>query len=260
MMPEIWAVIAAGLLGLATVAGGLAMAAFRARWEAIVISARVAALVALIVALLAASSVQEHWSASDPVQAMQSLVAAMLVVHLALAWRLGAGAAGPMVDLVGLVLGLVSVFGLQAGSPELACVQLPALYHAQWLLVWLGGGGVLVAACAGLMLALVTWLSSRGWELQLPGRGPLYGLLAQAAVLAVAVLGSGLVIGVWWAWRTSGTLAWDSVRAEWMAVAWLVAAMSVAAWQLDRHKIRWAAGLALAAAAAVLTGLLFPWA
>ena len=43
-----------------------------------------------------------------------------------------------------------------------------------------------------------------------------------------------------------------------MAVAWLTAAMSLLAWQLDGRRGRWAAGLALVAAAAVLVGLFFP--
>lgn len=258
MTPEIWTWIAAALLGLATVAGWLAVLALRGRWEAIVFGSRFAALTALIVALIAAAMQQGHWSASDTRQVMLSLIAAILLVHLALAWRSGAGTAGPMVDLVALVLSLVIIFVAQAGSPEPICIQLPALYQMQWGLLLLGGAGVLVAACAGLMLILRKVLSSRGWDGQLPGWGAMHGLLAQSTVLALAILGCGLVIGVWWAWQTSGTLAWNSARETWMAVAWLITAMSLLAWQVEGRRSRWAAGLALVAAIAVLVGLLSP--
>jgi hypothetical protein len=137
-------------------------------------------------------------------------------------------------------------------------VQLAELYQAQWILLSVGGGSVLVAACAGLMLLLRKGLLSRDWGLALPGWSLLYGLLAQAVILALAALGSGLVIGVWWAWRILGTLGSDSAREVWMAVAWLITAMSVLAWQLDTRRSRWAAALVLVAAIAVLIGLLLP--
>jgi hypothetical protein len=258
MTPEIWAVIAAVLLGLAAVSGGLEMAVPRGRWKAVALASRVAALAALVVALIAAAVVHGRWSAADPRQAMLGLVAAMLAIHLVLAWRLGAGTAGPVMDLVAIVLSLVSAFLVGAGSTGFICVQLSALYQAQWILLSVGGGSVLVAACAGLMLLLRKALLSRDWELKLPGWSPLYGLLAQAAVLALIALGSGLIIGVWWAWQTSGTLGNDSAREVWMAVAWLITAMSLFAWQLDTRRSRWAAALVLVAATAVLIGLILP--
>ena len=258
MTPEIWAVIAAVLLGLAAVSGGLEMAVLRGRWEAVVLASRVAALVALVVALVAAAIVHGHWSAADPRQAMLGLVAAMLSIHLVLAWRLGGGTAGPVVDLVAIVFSLVGAFVVGAGSRGFICVELPALYQAQWIFLSVGGGSVLVAACAGLMLLLRKGLLSRDWGLALLGWRPLHGLLAHAAVLALAALGSGLVIGVLWAWRTSGTLGSDSAREVWMAVAWLITAMSLLAWQLDTRRSRWAAALVLVAATAVLIGLSLP--
>jgi len=258
MTPEIWAVIAAVFLGLAAVSGGLEMAVVRGRWRAVVFGTRVAALAALVVALVAAAIVHGHWSAAEPRQAVLGLVAAMLAVHLVLAWRLVAGSAGPFVDLAGIVLSLVSVFVIGAGSPGLTCAPLHALYQAQWVLLSLGGGSVLVAACAGLMMLLRKGLSFRDWELTLPGWSSLSGLLAQAAVFAVVALGGGLVIGVWWTWWASGTLGSDSAREVWMAVAWLITTMSVLAWQLDGRRSRWAAALVLVAASAMLIGLLLP--
>jgi hypothetical protein len=258
MTPEIWVVIAVVLLGLAAVSGGLEMAILRGRWDAVVFASRVAALAALVVALVAAAIAHGQWSAADPRQAMLGLVAAMLAIHLLLAWRRGAGTAGPVVDLAAIVLSLVGAFVVGAGSSGFICVQLAELYQAQWILLSVGGGSVLVAACAGLMLLLRKGLLSRDWGLALPGWSLLYGLLAQAVILALAALGSGLVIGVWWAWRILGTLGSDSAREVWMAVAWLITAMSVLAWQLDTRRSRWAAALVLVAAIAVLIGLLLP--
>jgi hypothetical protein len=214
--------------------------------------------VAALAALVAAAIAHGQWSAADPRQAMLGLVAAMLAIHLLLAWRRGAGTAGPVVDLAAIVLSLVGAFVVGAGSSGFICVQLAELYQAQWILLSVGGGSVLVAACAGLMLLLRKGLLSRDWGLALPGWSLLYGLLAQAVILALAALGSGLVIGVWWAWRILGTLGSDSAREVWMAVAWLITAMSVLAWQLDTRRSRWAAALVLVAAIAVLIGLLLP--
>ena len=258
MTPEIWVVIAAVCLGLAAVAGGLAISAVRGPWDAVAIGARGAALVVLVVALVASAIGQDQWTAADPRQAMLSLVVAMLAVHLVLAWRLGAGGAGPMVDIVALALSLVSVVAAQAGAPGLACTQQSSLFQAHWVLFSLGGGSVLVAGSAGLMLTLRKGLEWRGRDPRLPGWIPLYALLTQASILALVALGVGLLVGVCWAWQTSGLLAGSNPREVWVAVAWLATAMSLLAWQLDGHRGRWAAGLALMAAAAVLVGLLFP--
>jgi hypothetical protein len=258
MTPEIWATIAAALLGIATVAGGLAMSAVRGPWDAVAIGARGAALTALIVALVASAIVQGQWVAADPQQAMLSLIVAMLAVHVVLAWRLGAGGAGPVVDVVALTLSLLSVLAIQAGTPGLSCVQQFPLFQAHWVLFSLGGGSVLVAGCAGLMLVFRKGLEWRGKYPSLPRQIPLYGLLTQASILAVVALGSGLIISAWWAWRTSGLLVGGTRREGWIAVAWLSAAMSLITWQLDGRRGRWAIGLALVAAAAVLVALLLP--
>jgi ABC-type transport system involved in cytochrome c biogenesis permease subunit len=81
--------------------------------------------------------------------------------------------------------------------------------------------------------------------------------LTQAIFLALVALGSGLTVSVWWAWQTAGTLTAGDPREIWMAVTWLTAAMSLVAWQLEGHRGRWAAGLALAAALYVGFGLVF---
>lgn len=258
MAPEIWAVFAAALLLIAAVTSALAWFSRRRFWDAVAVGARVAALAVLIVALVMVAVRQGHWMAADPRQAVLSLVAAMLTIHTLLAWGLGATSAGPLVDIIALGLGLVGAFVTRASDPMLLCAQGATLVQAHWVLFSLGGGSVLVAACAGLMLGLRAVLAWRGKALQLPGRLFLYGLLTQAANLALVALGGGLVIGVWWAWRTSGILLSANAREVWIAVAWLTMAMSVLAWRLDRHRHRWGAVLALVAAMAVLVGLLFP--
>ena len=259
MTLEIWVVIAAAFLVLAAVAGGLAISSIRGPWDAVTIGARIVAMVALIVALVTSIIGQGRWSVAEPQQAMLSLIAAMLAVHLVLAWRLGAGSAGPVVDLVALILSLVSAIAVEAGAPGLACVQQLTLSQAHWVLFSLGGGSVLVACAAGLMLALRMLLLWRGRHPRLPGQILLYGLLAQATILALVALGSGLIISAWWAWRASGLPGGGNPRQVWMAVAWLIAATSLLAWQLDSRRGRCAAGLALLSAAAVLVGVLFPW-
>ena len=258
MMPEIWVSIAAALLGVAVIAGGMVLLAGRKSWGIVAIGARVAALAALIVALIAAVMASGQWTASDRQQAMLSLVVAMEAIHLVFVWRLGVVSAGPIVDVIALTLGLVGVFLIPASAPSLICAQQASLSQVHWVLFLLGGGSVLVAACAGLTLALRGLLVWRGLELQLPESLPLHGLLRHAAALALAALGSGLLTGVWWAWRTTGVMLGANAREMWMAVVWLITAMSLLAWQLDDRRSQWAAGLALVAAVAKVVGLLFP--
>lgn len=257
MTPEIWVVIAVVFLALAAVASGLVLFSIRGPWDAVTLGARMVALAILIVALVMSAIGQGRWSAAEPQQAMLGLIVMMLVVHLTLAWRLGAGSAGPVVDIVSLVLGLVTVIAIEPGTPGLVCVQQSPLSQAYWVLFSLGGGSVLVACTAGLTLALRKLLQWRGGHPRLPGQILLHGLLAQATVLALVALGSGLVISAWWAWRASGLPGGGNPRRVWMAVAWLFVATSCLAWQLDSRRGRWAAGLALVAAAAVLVGVLF---
>ena len=258
MMPEIWAAVAAALLAVAAVGSSLMLVSRRQSWDAIVLGARVTALGVLIVALVAAALQQGRWIADNPQQALLGIVVAMLAIQMLLAWRLGAGSAGPWVDIIALALSLVGAFVSGAGAPLSSCAQEAALLQAHWILLSLGGGSVLVAASAGLSLGLGAALAGRGKELQLLDRLLLHDLMAQAATLTLVGLGSGLVVGVWWAWRTSGTWLGANAREVWMAVAWLPTAMSVLAWQLAGHRGRWVALLALVAALAVVVGLLLP--
>jgi hypothetical protein len=76
--------------------------------------------------------------------------------------------------------------------------------------------------------------------------------------VTLVVLGSGLTVGAWWTWKTAGTQISDDPRSGWMAITWLVTAMSVLAWRLRQRPTRsgqWAAVLAILAAATAIFGL-----
>jgi hypothetical protein len=223
----------------------------------VAIGVRVVALAFLIIALIALAILQGQWMAMEPMQAMLNLVVAMLVVHLLLARRLGAGSAGPVVDIVALGLSLLIVIAFEGSAQALVCIPQSPFLQVYWVLFSLGGGSVLVACSAGLMIAVRKLLVWRGMTPKLRRRGLVYDLLAHATLLGLVALGSGLIISAWWAWRTSGLLADGTPRQVWMAIAWLTTASSLLAWQLDRRRVRWAAGLALVASAAVLSGMLF---
>jgi ABC-type transport system involved in cytochrome c biogenesis permease subunit len=257
MMPELWLAVSALLLGLAAMAGGLAIFKVPWQWDLIAVGARVVGTVALAVALGLTASAEGEWSPYNSRQVILSLILAMLVIHQILAWHLRIGSAGPIADLVALVLIPVAVFAVQADAPPLACMQRAGPFQAQWALYLLGGGGVLVAGSAGLMLAFGTGKGGHGRDLQLPNRTALYNLLIQAMFLGLVALGGGLTMGVWWAWVASGGLSGGDPRQVWMAITWLAAAMSLLAWQLDAHRARWAGGLAVVAAGSMLFGLLF---
>ena len=263
MAPEIWGIAAAFLFGAAALAGGLALFTPRGPWEWVATGARVAGLVAVAAALISTVAAQGEWSPFEPWQVVLSLILAMSGVYLLLAWRLGLGGAGPVVDVVALALLLVAypstpwaVVAVQPATSLLNCTQRTFPFQVQWALFFLGGGSVLAAGSAGLMLALRQVLGRRAPGPKLPPRTGLYDLLIQSTFLALVAVGGGLTLGAWWAWQMVGMLTTDDPREAWMALVWLLAAMSLSAWQLERHRGRWAAGLAGVAAATLLFGLL----
>jgi hypothetical protein len=256
MMPEIWAGVAVVLLGLAAMAGGLVVFKTGRRWEPIAIGARAAATAVLIVALGLAVVRQGEWTPFDLRQMVLALVVAMLLIHMGLAWRLRIGSAGPVVDVVALLLILIAIAMIQPGAPLLRCVQRALPFQVQWVLYVLGGAAILVAGSAGLVLVLHKATVSRGRVSNLPRLASLYDLLTQATYLALVALGSGLTVSVWWAWRTVGAWPGADPRETWMAITWLLAAMSLLAWRLEGRRGRWVVGLTEVAAASVLFGLL----
>lgn len=264
MTPEFWVIAAAILLGLAAASSGLTVFAVRGRWALVAVCARGAGAAALAVALGVTVIGQGQWSPFDLRLIMLSLVLAMLVAHLVLAWHLRISTAASAVDVVALALILVQALpSQQAASPMTICIHHTVPFQAQWILFMLGGGGVLAAASAGLMLlaqAKVRTGHGRNPELRpIPlrsARGARSDLLIQGTFLGLVALGTGLAVSAWWSWQTMGTTISGDPREIWMAITWLVAAMSLLAWQLEKRRGWWATGLAGVAAACLLFGLL----
>ena len=254
---ETWAALGAGvLLAMAAIARVLALFRLRARWDLLILGLRVGATTALAVALVLTVLSNGEWSPVAQRQVVLSLALATLIVHLALVWLCGIDGAGQIVDLVVLTLIIVGTMVIRPGRPPLTCAQCLPPYYVQWVLFLLGAGGVMVAGSSGLLLALRALLANRGWELQLAGRGSLYGFLQQATALALLILGAGLTMATWWAWQTLGRFASGDSREGWMAVTWLLAATSWLAWRLGKRAGRWAAVLAMMAAVVTIVGLL----
>ncbi len=252
MVPELWGLVAAFLLGIAAVAGGLAIFNGRRQWALVAVGARAVGTASVAAALALAVAAQGEWSPFDSQQVVMGLVLSMLAIQMVLTWRLRSGSGGPVVDLMAVALLLTGMFLLQPDTPPLTCAQQAVAFQAQWALFLLGAGCVLAAGSSGLMLALRRGLARQGRSIGQPTPGDLYNLLTQGISLALVFLGGGLALGVWWAWQTMGTLTGGDSRELWMAAIWLVAAMSQLAWQLEGQRGRWAAGLALAAASGVV--------
>jgi hypothetical protein len=255
MMPEIWSSLAALLLVMAAAARGLALVREGKWWDRIATGARAAAVLALVLALVRLVATRGGWSPFDVGQVALCLALATLVVHLALQWRLKVDAAAPVVDLVAFGLVLVGVGYTLPGGSVLTCAQRTAPFHIQWVLFLLGAGGLTVAGSAGAMLALRTVLTRSGRGLE-PRWIDLQVFLKQASALALVTLGGGLAVSSWWAWQTVGSLTTGVSAEGWLAAASLVAAMSLLVRRVGRRWGRWAAGLAMVAAAVAIIGLM----
>lgn len=255
MTLEIWTIVAALSLVTGAMAGGLAMFRLGPAWDRMFLAARAISTTGVTVALVGSLVAQGGWSPQDPAQSALGLVLVMLILQWVLAWRFKTRNVGPLVESVGLGLLLLGAIDLQTGAPLLNCQQEMALFQIQWALFLLGGASLLLAACMGLTLALGKVLQGLSWDLSLAAPADLYALVVQAAMLAVVALGGGLIVSLWWSWQTLGTLTSGDPREGWMALIWLLTAMSLLAGQLPRHRRRWVVGLAVLAAANVL----FAW-
>jgi hypothetical protein len=256
MTPEHWGILAAVLLLVAIAARMLALFSTGTRWKLVVIGARLGAGLGALVALILMVGIQGGWSPFAPRQLALGLALASICAHLLLTWRGNCDGAGPVADLV--VLGLV-VWGLfaPAAGRQLSCAQDTIPFGIQWGLFLAGGGAVLVAASTALVLALQRIVAAWGPDLHWPMRHDLYRFLVEAAALALTVLGGGLVLSAWWAWRSEGALSDSDPREIWIAITWLLVAMS---WLTRHWNRRWrtrAAALAIVAAATLLIGLFF---
>jgi len=247
MATEMWAVATAAVL-LAAAAGfsAAALAGKGRPWLPLSATARGGSIVALGVALYLATTGRGGWSPLDLWQVTVSLSLATVAAHLALSWALGAGAGVPIADAVAAVLAVMAWLAIRPGGEDLGCIQRALPYRAEWILFLAGSGAALVAGSAGLAAVLPWHLAGVGAR----------RLLAGGGFLAILAVGAGAVAGLWWTWQSTGTLQAADARESWMAVVWLLAAMSVAGWQLERGADRWAAGLALVAGSAAILGLL----
>ncbi len=246
MATEMWAAAAAVLLSVAAGGSAAALAGRGRRWLLLSVAARGTGVLVLAVAVYVAATGQGGWSPLHLRQMALGLALATALAHLVLSLTVGPRAGSFLADAVGAALVVAAWMAIRPGGDSLTCVQRALPYWAEWALFLLGAGGVLVAGSVSLALAL-PWL----WA-----RAGVPGLLTAGTFLGVLAIGAGIVSGLWWAWQAGGTLEAGDIRESWMAVVWLLAAMSAVAWQLEKQARRWAAGLALAAAGALLVGLL----
>jgi hypothetical protein len=234
------------------------------RWNLLLVGLEVGAVAALVASLVLAAKAHGEWSPADLLQVTLGLALVVLGFHLELVFfprlpypRLHRiGETGLFVDLVVLGLVLAAVFAVQPGGALLLCVQRMAMFYSQWILHLLGVGALVVGGCTGLTLALYRMLALRRPDLPLPQSTTVSGLMGQSTLLALLLLGSGLVVSIWWAWLTIGRLTGGDPRDVWMGIAWLVAASSWLAWKLEQEAGRWTAGLTVLAAATAVFGLL----
>ena len=256
-MVDMWSLVAALSLGAGAIVGGLAAFRKEQLWARLFVAVRVASVAALAVALAGRVLTLGWWSAYDWEMSLLTLGLSLLIVHSVLAWFLKVENPGPLVELVGLGLLLTILVGASVGVPILTCPQWLAPFQIQWILFLLGGGSLLASGCMGLTVILYRAVQRSGRSLYLAPSEDLYALLVRAAMLALVALGSGLTVSLWWAWHTLGTLTGGDPRAEWMALTWLLTAMSLLAGQLDRHRRSWVIALAVIAASNLLFGWLF---
>lgn len=258
MMLETWLTLGAStLLAIGIVAQGLGWSRAPGRWDWLTLIARLGAAAALAAGLALATIGHGAWTPFNLQLLTLGLALGALVIHLALTWRCDTDGAGPAIDLTLLTLSLLAA-GAWAGESLPTCVQRALPFLVQWGLYVIGAGGAVVAGSAGLMLLLRGLWARIGWDLPLPQRDDVLAFLRQATMVTLVSLGSGLTVGTWWAWKTTGTLS-SHPHSGWMAITWLVAAISVLAWPLGQRPTRsgqWAAVLAILAAATAIFGLL----
>lgn len=250
MTIELWAALAAVLLtAAAAVSSSLALLGMRGPWRRVVVAARAVSLIPLALAITA----HGEPSPFDLRQLTLGLGLAMPLIGLGLAWRHGTAGAGPVHDVVVLSLVLAAILAIHPGGSPLNCVQRSFPFWSYWGLFVLGSGSILLAGSTALDLALGAIVP--GGERRAP-RADSYRLLADAAIAALVAVGGGLVINAWWSWHTTGSPLGGDPRQTWMGATWLVAGMSLLAWQLERRGARIAAVLVVVAAVMALVGLL----
>lgn len=266
-MPEFWLVLAAVLLGVAALARVFALFGTWIRWKQVAVWARVGAVIMLLAALIWVADstwiLQGQWLASPalvPVydfwQMTVGLALATLVTYLVLVWWLRSDAGSPIVDLIVLGLVLAGLLWRRPAGTVPFCAPCLLPVQVQWVLFLLGVGGIVVAGGAGLTLAARAASAGRARALGWAPWADVHVLLKQATAWALVALGGGLTLSIWWTWRTLGSLPSENAPVDWLAVAWLVAGMSMLARRTGNMGLRWTAGLAVVAAMVAVPGLL----
>ena len=246
MRTELWAAAAALLLAVAAASSALALAGRDRPWRWLSVAARGAGIAALAASLYLAATGRSGWSPLDLQQVALSLGLAMVLLHLVLSRVAGSAAGNPLADVLAGVLAVAAWLAIRPGGESLGCLERALPYRAEWALFLLGSAGALIAGASALALALPwPWARTGAWD-----------LVAAGCFVATLATGTGILAGLWWSWQSTGSLETGDLGQSWMAVVWLLAAMSTAAWQLEKRAYQWAAGLALAAAGAALLGLL----
>jgi hypothetical protein len=256
---ELWLALGAGVLlvlSAAVQALALSKGPDRIPWTAVATVARVGAALLLVAALVTSGIAAGEWLPFDGARVALSLALTTLVIDLLLAWRLGVDGGGLVLDLIGIALILLAATAFHPSGAPLTYAQRIIPFRIEWLLLLLGAGAALVAGSSGLMLAFLAVLERLRWGARARDRAKVHVFLKQSTLLSLVLLGAGLTLGVWWAWRTGALLIGLDPRSGWLAVTWLVAAASLLAWQLGRRASRWATALAVLAGAIVLFGLL----
>jgi hypothetical protein len=244
--------VAALFLLVAAAGGGLALWGARGPWRMASLAARLLAVVALGVASVLAAAGNGVPSPFDLRQVMLALALVSLIADLALAALLRIEGAGPALDLLVLALLVLDLLLVGSSGALAGCTPFTVLFWLQWTFFLFGAGSALAAGGA----ALAWGFQAARPGLQWPPNLERHRLLIAATSLALIGLGAGLAISAWWAWRTVGGLDGGDPRQAWMAITWLLLAMSLLAWQLEEAAARWAAALAGLAATVAVVGLL----
>lgn len=238
------------LLIIAVAVRGLAITRKRDPWPWLAGVARLGAWIALASSILVTTAAPALWSAFNIQLLVQSLVLAIWAIDWVLSWRFRPVVIVPVVDLITLILIVAGAFGIQPSDFSSPCLQSFPLLVWQWLLFVIGTGAAIVAGGNALTLTIDAALADRLGQLPQFGRAALYVAAWEANQLTLAALGSGLVLGLGWAWYQGDP------RVLWMTSAWLTAAMAFTALSLSRDRERWSAFLIILTAPVALLSLL----
>jgi hypothetical protein len=257
MTIEVWFALGAGLLLVLSLGGEvLRLVQARGRWALLAAGFEVAAFIAALVALALAIVGADPRSPDNLRLVAWGLAPAILGAHLFLQ-RLANTQGGRLIArLLALAALLLGILVPTPAGTLLGCPQSGAAFTLQWSLFVLGAGNVIVAGSAGLEMILgAAWSRRRAHYSPLRNRS-LHILVAQGTVLALVTLGAGLTVAIGWSWQATGTPTSGDPREIWLAITWLVTATSMLAWQMEKGAAKWAAILAVLAAASAFGSLL----